>query len=37
MTPRSQLIFDKLVYDLCPCKERLFSYKQTKEKLMFVL
>jgi hypothetical protein len=37
MTSQSQLIFDKLVYDICPCKEKLFCHNQTKEKLMFIL
>jgi len=37
MTPQSHLIFDKLVYDLYPCKESLFCHKQTKEKLTFIL
>jgi hypothetical protein len=30
----NQLIFDKSVYDICICKERLFCYKQIKEKVM---
>jgi len=37
MKPQNQLIFDKLVYYFYPCKERLFCYKQTKEKLTFIL
>jgi len=37
MTPQSQLIFDKSVYDLCPYKERMFCDKKTKRKLMFIL
>jgi hypothetical protein len=37
MMPQNQLIFDKSVFDLCPCKKRLFCHNQTKWKLMFIL
>ena len=31
--PRSQLIFDKSIYDLCPYKKKLFCHK----KFTFIL
>jgi hypothetical protein len=37
MTAQNQLIFDKLVCDLHPCKEMLFYHKQIKKKLIFIL
>ena len=37
MMSRNQLIFNELVYDLCPYEERVFCHKQIKGKLMFIL
>jgi hypothetical protein len=33
--PRSQLIFYKSMYDLCPYKKRLFCHKQTKGRHVY--